>query len=1367
MSLEHDKRARRPPAKEVQSEGFGKPSGMTISDDGGLDLRIGQQKLELGRNPRGEPVSVSKSIAQYKEAQARRFAEHGVDSIMDMPANNIEADSNGISVDGTRSSVMAEIIQARDTASGSSVPDRITLNHEKTSRFSHDRQGQLQSIRNRTPDAPVDNIQKSSTQQDSEKYIAQNESNHAQTIAPVISDLSVVISTTPVVAFDPVVPLSDSAADYGTGNQLTPEIVKHESKVSLHEHTERIAVDHNVQRQPGSRYTIEAEKEASKDIPAQSGSTRTTSPDAVSQTHIIAPATPMDSGVPINRQSAHRITDVSVHPPSEADIPVVTADNPDGVNTLSHKREQSISHEQKGLLKTSRSRTPEVPKGSLRKSKTQRASEDYIQSGNVNQTRATEPIAATGSDRAPLVHGSPKGIPIPVIDISDGNDVWREAKSKLRFTDDETELDVDAGDITETEEPSDTAMPEEQELAEPIKPSDPDTLIPQRDSFLSHERTSRSIHERPGRLQHNRAPVAEAAILTNKAVQRNKPLQSTDSGQSPTVVSSTEAPRLDAENRTDWRRNAPSVTPADADRGDIVVDDDASVDTPASEPKRDAEHDSIADAGTAGEAASESEHAASTISVPGDTPVTPTVEASGTSQKPTPSKHDSKSSAQAHVSESGDKNKKKTGKLRFEDETVSTATKKSNTKLDKAVDKADRSAEKLAGAREKLPKKRVLRTGREFDAEKGKFKQRLRFEKEVKTPREHLRGPALTRPVKTGANIAIGYAHKKMFQVEDDNVAVKAAHRGEMLTEHGVRSVYRFAKDTPYRKVRKLERKTAKLNIKAEYQKVLHENPDLKKTPVTRMMQKRKIKKNYAKAARDAQRAGQKTAAAAKKTAEVAGKAAAKVKAALANPKVLLIAGLLFLVIFLLFGFISSCTSISTSLGGYITATSYLAEEDADIDNAELYYTEIETDLSIRIKNTESEFSGYDEYRYQIGDISHNPYELMAFLTAVYGDFTYSGVQPVLAALFAEQYTLTHTPSVEIRYRTETRTDSWTDDEGNTYSDTYEVEVPYEWHILSVTLTSRPFTDVVYTRMDAEQQQHYSLLMRSKGNRQYAQSPFDFNWLPYVSSYYGYRVHPITGAKDYHMGIDIAQPTGTDIIAAQTGTVTFAGDLGGYGLVVVIEGSDGLETKYAHCDTLLVSMGQTVTVGDVIATVGNTGSSTGPHLHFEVVKNGRYLNPIFFALTNDDGSGQIPPGMPGGVIIPPYSGEPMGDGSFAALLAEAERHLGKPYVFGANGPDSFDCSSYICWILTYSGVRDTPRTTAQGLFNMCTPVALLNAEPGDLLFFHSTYSTTDTVTHVALYLGGDLFLHAGNPIGYGNLGSSYWQEHFYAVGRMN
>ena len=681
-------------------------------------------------------------------------------------------------------------------------------------------------------------------------------------------------------------------------------------------------------------------------------------------------------------------------------------------------------------------------------------------------------------------------------------------------------------------------------------------------------------------------------------------------------------------------------------------------------------------------------------------------------------------------------------------------------KLTNARRKAEWTAQKLEAAERNLPARRKLRMNIEADAETGKAKHRLKFEKETISQGEHLKGAKPLRPIKKGANVAIGYAHKKVYENEHENVGIEAAHRTELVAESGLRIAYRRRKTAPYRKVSRLQKKAAKTSARAAYQQALHDHPELKKSMLSRLWQKQKIKRKYAKAAREAQRAG----SAAKKTAVTTEKIATRVVLFVKrHPIIFGIIALLLLLFFLISSIFTSCSSMGTSGLGAVTASSYVAE-DRDIDNAELYYTEWETDLQMQIENAETDHPGYDEYRYQVDDIGHNPFELMGFLTAVYQEFQYPNVQSVLQSIFAEQYTLNFVEETEIRYRTETRVDPNT-------GQTYDVQVPYEWHILNVNLTAKSFSDVIAGHMDAEQVELYNILMATKGNRQYVSNPFgETNWLPYVTSYYGYRVHPISGGKNFHKGVDIGMAQGTEILAGHDGTVSQAGEAGDYGLVVVLDGTmqDGrtLTTKYAHCSQLLVSAGQEVKKGDVIAKVGSTGNSTGPHLHLEVLVDGEHLNPLYFADTGDHTFGSLAPGTPGGPEIPAYPGAPMGDGSYAALMEEAQKHLGKPYVFGAKGPDSFDCSGFVCYSLRESGVKNIA-TNAQGLYNACTPVSRTNAQPGDLIFFQGTYSTPSTVTHVGIYIGNGMMIHAGKPVQYASIDTAYWTEHFYAFGRLN
>lgn len=123
----------------------------------------------------------------------------------------------------------------------------------------------------------------------------------------------------------------------------------------------------------------------------------------------------------------------------------------------------------------------------------------------------------------------------------------------------------------------------------------------------------------------------------------------------------------------------------------------------------------------------------------------------------------------------------------------------------------------------------------------------------------------------------------------------------------------------------------------------------------------------------------------------------------------------------------------------------------------------------------------------------------------------------------------------------------------------------------------------------------------------------------------------------------------------------------------------------------------------------------------------------------------------------------MEDETFAAVITEAEKYLGYPYVWGGSSPStSFDCSGFVSWVLTNSGVCNTGRLGAQGLYNISTPVS--NPQPGDLVFFVGTYDTPG-VSHVGIYVGNSMMIHCGDPISYSNLNSSYWQAHFYAYAR--
>lgn len=526
-------------------------------------------------------------------------------------------------------------------------------------------------------------------------------------------------------------------------------------------------------------------------------------------------------------------------------------------------------------------------------------------------------------------------------------------------------------------------------------------------------------------------------------------------------------------------------------------------------------------------------------------------------------------------------------------------------KYEKARRRVEREGEKLERAREKLPKRRKLRYGTVPEGQGGK---RLHFETEAipeheKAPLPKRMGRAAARAVSLAVE---GKLHQKVREAEKQNVGVEAAHKTETVAEAGLRGAMRRGRERvstkPYRSLRRAERRMARAESSLAYETFLRENPEMQKRRLKKLLQKQRIKRQYAAAAKEAGKAG--GAAAAKG----AGKAAKVLKELLPGKRAVLWTAALGIVLMSLGGsLLSSCSAMFGGIQSTVTASCYTAEE-GDICRSELYYTEMETDLRIDIADTETDYPGYDEYKYVIGPIGHDPYELMAYLSAAFGSFTYSQAEPELERLFGLQYEL------EREETTETRTYVYTDEGGE------EQEEEYEWKILTTTLTVTPLSNVIAGSLTAgEQTDLYCVYMATHGGRQCYANPFDFDWLPHVTSRYGYRVHPVSGEKNLHRGIDIGAAEGTAIHAAQDGTVTAAGEAGGYGLCVVIDGTHGYQSKYAHCASVLVSAGQEVKRGDVIATVGSTGVSTGPHLHLEVLHNGEYLNPGYFV-----GSGGMP-----------------------------------------------------------------------------------------------------------------------------------------------
>ena len=559
--------------------------------------------------------------------------------------------------------------------------------------------------------------------------------------------------------------------------------------------------------------------------------------------------------------------------------------------------------------------------------------------------------------------------------------------------------------------------------------------------------------------------------------------------------------------------------------------------------------------------------------------------------------------------------------------------------LQKSIRKSDEAADRLDAAKAAIPKKRTLGTERVFDEDTGTCRTKLVFREADKPASFHQPPNPLARPLREIAHAA----HAKVHEAEQENVGVEAGH----LTERGVEKAVGYGNRKiknwranrrlkPWRDVSRAEQAAVKANAEALYQMALHDDPQLAASnSISRLWQKKRLQRQYAAAyraahtAESARQTAQTAAKGARKSADTAKKAGEFISR---HKKVFLVIGGTGLMLVMLLGLLQSCSSMFGGGASNILASSYLSE-DQDLLGAEAAYCAKEDELREYLDTYEATHD-YDEYHYDLDEIEHDPYVLLSILSALHeGAFTIDEVQDDLEMLFEKQYILTETVTTETRYRTETRTGSYVDEDGNLQTYEYEVQVPYTWYICTVKLENFNLSHVPVYIMGQDTLSMYAVYMSTLGNR-------------------------------------------SDLFPS---------------------------SEYV----------------------------------------GKYL-------TNPPEEYEIP-------------AEYLSDERFAALITEAEKYLGYPYVWGGSSPaTSFDCSGFVSWVLTNSGLCNTGRLGAQGLYNICTPVS--SPQPGDLVFFVGTYDTPG-VSHVGIYVGGGMMLHCGDPIQYSNLNTSYWQSHFYAYGR--
>lgn len=606
---------------------------------------------------------------------------------------------------------------------------------------------------------------------------------------------------------------------------------------------------------------------------------------------------------------------------------------------------------------------------------------------------------------------------------------------------------------------------------------------------------------------------------------------------------------------------------------------------------------------------------------------------------------------------------KKEPHLKFTDQELA-----ENTPVGNAARKAKKAAERADKADAKIPRRKKPKVALHFDDE-------VKRPKEVKAPREKARGrkkqdaeKAVQKPAQKPSTKSVKFtlcfeeqqkppakssirardaprriAHSMIqngVQSQDENTdvstdMVQAADTAEQRTEAAFHDIHRTVQLRPYRGAEKAEWKLEKANLGYLQKKAQAEQPT--SNPISKWQQKRQIKRQYAAA-----KAGY-SGKTVKHTAKGAEKAvkntekAAKFVSASKKPLLVVLAIALLLMFFL--NVVSSCSVIVEGVGSVLAGSTYPASDSALL-NAEAAYTAKEEELQRYLDNYTGTHD-YDEYHFDLDEISHAPYVLLSLLSAMNpGDWTASEITRMVEDLFDRQYILTEFVETETRYRTETRTDYeyvYNPDTGSYEwrSYTHTVQVPYEYRICTVTLENRDLSHLPVELLSGSQLNMYATYMATLGNR-----PELFPDSPYVDLY----------------------------------------------------------------------------------------------------------------LNKTDQSFDIP-------------ADAIPSDQVAAMLREAQKYLGYPYVWGGSSPEtSFDCSGYVCWVVNHSG-WNIGRLSAQGICNVCAPISAANAQPGDLVFFKGTYDTPG-VSHCGIYVGNNTMIHCGDPIKYANLNTNYWQSHFYCFGRL-
>lgn len=640
--------------------------------------------------------------------------------------------------------------------------------------------------------------------------------------------------------------------------------------------------------------------------------------------------------------------------------------------------------------------------------------------------------------------------------------------------------------------------------------------------------------------------------------------------------------------------------------------------------------------------------------------------------------------------------------------------------------------DRKADAKHEQQKQRV------YEEQAKKKPSKLKFDDD---PVQPVKGDGVLHKARNAGKSAVGKAglaaetavHAKVSEAEQENSGVEAAHKTEEAAEAVARRTgrklsekSRTEKAKAHSRSKTLAHETERPASKLHFEQAEPESP-VQKANVRKSQQKKQIKRQYAQGVKAAQKTGQATSAtstAPKKS--IRERLSNGVKKITKNNKgIIAVAAGGVLAVILMISTIGSVGSLLSGTTNAVVETTYLSS-DEDIHAVENAYSAMEVDLQAKINNIEADYPGYDEYQYQIDEITHNPYQLISYFTAKYGEFTYDQVKDELKEIFEAQYRMS--TASDTRTETVTRTVRVGESLGSVVTSGY-CSCP----ICCGQWSGGPTASGVYPT----------------ANHTIAVDAYN----PFVPM----GTHVIMNGTEY-----VVEDTGNfarygvqfDVYYDDHNTASAHGHRTWEAYVADSNGSNTVEVT------------ETKTIRRLSVTVANnnldlilrnrmtTDQQQAYNLYNASFGNRDYLFPTDALPIVDGMSYEIPP-------------EALSDAKFAAMIHEAEKYLGYPYVWGGSSPStSFDCSGFVSWVVNHCGLGwDFGRLGADGLKNVCTYVSPSDAKPGDLVFFQGTYDTTGA-SHCAIYVGNGMMIHCGNPIQYTSLETNYWQAHFLCFGRL-